>query len=117
MTNVGKQKMKTLRWRNRDSWEQTPDDFAKPPEEETTFIDLPNAPDTLEYLERDAKIKNFYKHMLEDSGYTVDKNKPLMNKALPKMNAKKALFITYEGKDYRLTQKKITRINFSHITH
>ena len=42
---------------------------------------------------------------LRDSGYTIDFDAPLITKAFPKLDAKKALFITYEGKDFRLTQK------------
>ena len=42
---------------------------------------------------------------LRDSGYTTDFDAPLVYKAFPKLDAKKALLITYEGKDFRLTQK------------
>ena len=39
--------------KNRDSWEQIQDGFAKPPEQETTFVEkLPDVPDTEENLER-----------------------------------------------------------------
>ena len=31
-----------------DDWEQTPDGFVKPPEDETSFADLPEAPGTIE---------------------------------------------------------------------
>ena len=55
-----------------ENWEQTPDGFVKPPEEETSFADLPDAPGTIESLELREKIKSFYKH-LEDKGYIVDK--------------------------------------------
>ena len=86
--------------KDRDSWEQTQDVYAKPPEQETSFDEkLPDAPDTIENLERDGKLIDFY-----------------MNKALPIMNDKKDIFMNYDGKDYRLT-KRITRMNFSHIAH
>ena len=85
----GQTKDENIEMKNRDSWEQTPNEFAKPPEQETSLDEkLPIAPDTIEYLERDVKIKNFYKHMLK-KGYTVDKNAPLMNKALYWMDDKK----------------------------
>ena len=84
--------------KNRDDWEQTPDDFAKPPEEETSFDDnLPETPGTPMSLEKQEKIKSFYKY-LEDSGFTVDRNTQLGQKALFRMNADKELFITYKGK-------------------
>ena len=102
--------------KNRDSWEQTQDGFAKPPEQETSFDEkLPVAPDTIENIERDDKLIDFYLDKRK-KGYIVDKYKPLMNKALPIMNDKKDLFMNYDGKDYRLT-KKITRMNFSHMAH
>ena len=41
---------------DRDDWEQTQDGFAKLPEEETTFIDLPDAPETLVSLAKQDKI-------------------------------------------------------------
>ena len=92
--------------KNRDSWEQTQDGFAKPPEQETSFDEkLPVAPDTEENLERDDKLIDFYLDKRE-KGYKVDRNAPLMNKALPKMNDKKDLFMNYDDKDYRLTKKK-----------
>ena len=91
--------------KNRDSWEQTQDGFAKPPEQETTFDEkLPDAPDTEENLERDDKLLDFYLDKRE-KGYTVDRYKPLMSKALVKMNDKKDLFMNYDDKDYRLTKK------------
>ena len=91
--------------KNRDSWEQTQDGFAKPPEQETSFDEkLPDAPDTIENLERDDKLIGFYMNMRE-KGYAVDRNAPLMNKALPIMNDKKDLFMNYDSKDYRLTKK------------
>ena len=59
-----------------ENWEQTPDGFVKPPEEETSFADLPDAFGTIESLELREKLKSFYKH-LEDNGYIVDRNAPL----------------------------------------
>ena len=92
--------------KNRDSWEQTQDGFAKPPEQETSFDEkLPDAPDTEENLERDDKLIDLYLDKRE-KGYTVDRNAPLMNKALVKMNDKKDLFMNYDDKDYILTKKK-----------
>ena len=48
------------------------DGFVKPPEEETSYADLPEVPGELEALSKREKIKSFYKH-LEDNGYIVDK--------------------------------------------
>ena len=62
-----------------ENWEQTPDGFVKPPEEETSFADLPDAFGTIESLELKEKVKSFYKH-LEDKGYIVDRNAPLEHK-------------------------------------
>ena len=59
-----------------ENWEQTPDGFVKPPEEETSFANLPDAIDTIESLELREKVESFYKH-LEDNGYIVDRNAPL----------------------------------------
>ena len=42
----------------RDSWEQTPDYFPKPQEQETSFVDLPDVPiasDKLISLEKQKK--------------------------------------------------------------
>ena len=101
---------------NRDSWEQTQDGFAKPPEQETTFVDLPVVPvasDDPVYFEKHLKLDDFYKH-LEDSGYTVDRNVLLIYKALSEMNDDKELFINYKGKEIRLTHVK-TQISFSRL--
>ena len=77
-----------------------------PPKAETSFVDiLPDTPGSPEYLEKQEKIKSFYKYF-EDSGYKVDKNAPLEYKASFKMNADKELAITYKGKTYRLTLEK-----------
>ena len=59
-----------------ENWEQTPDGFVKPPEEEKSFADLPDAYGEPAPLELREKVKSFYKH-LEDNGYTVDRNAPL----------------------------------------
>ena len=75
-----------------------------PPEVEIPFVDnLPDTPGSPESLEKQEKIKSFYKYF-EDSGYKVDKNAPLEYKASFKMNADNELAITYEGKTYRLTR-------------
>ena len=76
-----------------------------PPKAETSFVDnLPDTPGSPESLEKQEKIKSFYKYF-EDSGYKVDKNAPLEYKASFKMNADKELAITYKGKTYRLTRE------------
>ena len=59
-----------------DDWEQTKDGFVKPPEEETSFADLPDAFGTIESPALKEKVKSFYKD-LEDKGYIVDRNAPL----------------------------------------
>ena len=59
-----------------ENWEQTQDGFVKPPEEETSFANLPDAVGTIESLELREKVESFYKH-LEDKGYKVDRNAPL----------------------------------------
>ena len=101
---------------NRDSWEQTQDEFAESPEQETSFVDLPNAPGTPVSLAVNDKFKDFFKYM-QASGHTFDRDTPLANNAFPIMDAKKALFITYLGKNFRLTHTKITRIIFTQLTH
>ena len=42
-----------------ENWEQTQDGFVKPPEEETSFDDLPDAFGTIESLELREKLKSF----------------------------------------------------------
>ena len=64
-----------------ENWEQTPDGFVKPPEEETSFANLPDAFGNPASLELQEKIKSFYKH-LEDTGYIVDRNAPLEYKTI-----------------------------------
>ena len=59
-----------------ENWEQTPDGFVKPPEEETSFANLPDAFGTIESPALKEKVESFYKH-LEDNGYIVDRNAPL----------------------------------------
>ena len=45
-------------------WTQTKDDFAEPPEEETPFVDnLPGTSGTPMSLEKQEKIKSFYKYL------------------------------------------------------
>ena len=59
----GQPKFEKFEMEKRDDWEQTSqalDDFAKPPEEETSFVDLlvaPDAPDALVSLEKQTKIR------------------------------------------------------------
>ena len=82
-----------------DDWENN----LIPPEEETSFIDnLPDVPGTPVSLAKQEKINSFYK-FLEDNGYNVDKNAPLDNGALFKMNEDKQLAVDYKGKLIRLT--------------
>ena len=64
----------------RDDWEQTQDGFVKPPEDETSFADLPEAPGTIESPALKEKIESFYKY-LDDNGFNVNKNAPLEHKA------------------------------------
>ena len=59
-----------------ENWEQTKDGFVKPPEEETSFVDLPDAFGTIESPALKEKVEKFYKY-LEDKGYIVDRNAPL----------------------------------------
>ena len=51
-----------------ENWEQTPDGFVKPPEDEVSYADLPDALGEPSSLELQEKIKSFYKY-LEDRGY------------------------------------------------
>ena len=64
-----------------ENWEQTPDGFVKPPEDEVSYADLPDAYGNPASLELQEKIKSFYKH-LEDTGYIVNKNAPLEYKTI-----------------------------------
>ena len=59
-----------------ENWEQTQDGFVKPPEDEVSYADLPDALGEPASLELQEKIKSFYKQ-LEDEGYIVNKNAPL----------------------------------------
>ena len=80
-----------------ENWEQTQDGFVKPPEEETSFADLPDAFGTIESLELREKLKKFYKD-LEDNGYIVDRNAPLEHKVLFDMDQyTRRLGATYHG--------------------
>ena len=100
----GQTKYENIEMEKRDSCKQTPDEFAKPPEQETTFIDnLPDAPETIVSIAKEEKIKSYHKY-LEDNGYTVDRNAQLEHGAVYKMNANKELVISYKGKIIRLTQ-------------
>ena len=90
---------------NRDDWDETQYWFD-PTEEETPFVDnLPDTPGTPMSLEKQEKIKSFYKY-LEDGCYKVDRNAPLEYGASFKMNADKELAITYKSKTIRLTHVK-----------
>ena len=62
-----------------DDWGQTPDEFVKPPEEETS-LSLPEAPGTIESPATQEKIESFYK-CLDNNGFNVNKNAPLEHKA------------------------------------
>ena len=64
-----------------ENWEQTQDGFVKPPEEETSFANLPDAVGTIESPALKEKVESFYKH-LEDNGYKVDRNAPLEYKVV-----------------------------------
>ena len=64
-----------------ENWEQTQDGFVKPPEEETSFANLPDAVGTIESPALKEKVESFYKH-LEDKGYRVDRNAPLEYKVV-----------------------------------
>ena len=59
-----------------ENWEQTQDGFVKPPEDEVSYADLPDAIGEPAFLELQEKIKSFYKY-LEDMGYEVNKFAPL----------------------------------------
>ena len=69
-----------IEMKDRDSWEQTEDGFVKPPEDETSFADLPDAYGEPASLELREKLKKFYKD-LEDKGYIVDRSAPLEYRA------------------------------------
>ena len=79
-----------------DDWEQTPDGFVKPPEEETSLT-LPEAPGTTESPALKEKIKSFYE-FLEDNGFNVNKNAPLEHKATFTISADKKLGVNYKDK-------------------
>ena len=106
-----------IEMKNRDSWEQTQDGFAKPPEQETSFDEkLPDVPDdTPVPLAVRDKFMDFRMYM-RDSGYKIDIDAPLINKAFPKMDNKNALFIKYEEKYFRLTQKNNSNKFLSYST-
>ena len=80
-----------------ENWEQTQDEFVKPPEDETSFADLPDAFGEPVSLQLQEKLKKFYKH-LEDKGYIVDRNAPLEHKALFELNEHTgSLSVIYHG--------------------
>ena len=56
----GQTKDENIEMKNRDDWEQTPDEFTELPAEETPFVDnLPETPGTPMSLEKQEKIKTF----------------------------------------------------------
>ena len=80
-----------------ENWEQTPDGFVKPPEEEMSFADLPDAFGTIESPALKEKIESFYKH-LEDKGYIVDRNAPLEHRVNFEIDAHtRRLSVIYHG--------------------
>ena len=80
-----------------ENWKQTPDGFVKPPEDETSFADLPDAFGEPVSLELQEKLKKFYKH-LEDKGYIVDRNAPLEHKAIFELDLNtRSLSVIYHG--------------------
>ena len=89
-----------------ENWEQTPDGFVKPPEE-TTFVDLPEAPGTIESPALKEKIESFYKY-LDDKGFNVNKNAPLEHKATFTISADRKLGINYKGKTIWLSHIRNT---------
>ena len=89
-----------------DDWEQTPDGFAKPPEEETSLT-LPEAPGTIESPATQEKIESFYKY-LDDNGFNVNKNAPLEHKARFTKSADNKLGIIYKGETIWLSHIRNT---------
>ena len=89
-----------------DDWEQTPDGFVKPPEEETSLT-LPEAPGTIESPALKEKNKSFYE-FLEDNGFNVNKNAPLEHKARFTKSADNKLGIIYKGETIWLTHIRNT---------
>ena len=80
-----------------ENWEQTEDGFVKPPEDETSFADLPDAFGTIESPALKEKIKSFYKY-LEDKGYIVDRTAPLEHKARFEFDPTTGrLYVVYHG--------------------
>ena len=52
----GQTRDENIEMKNCDDWEQTQDGFAKPPEQETTFVDnLPDAPETIVSIAKEEK--------------------------------------------------------------
>ena len=77
-----------------ENWEQTQDGFVKPPEDEVSYADLPDALGEPSSLELQEKIKSFYKQ-LEDTGYIVNKNAPLEHKLKFKLSDSGRLSLHY----------------------
>ena len=90
-----------------ENWEQTPDGFVKPPEEETSFADLPEAPGIIESPALKEKIESFYKY-LDDNGFNVNKNAPLEHKARFTKSADNKLGIIYKGETIWLSHIRNT---------
>ena len=90
-----------------ENWEQTEDGFVKPPEEETSFADLPEAPGIIEYPAIKEKIESFYKY-LDDNGFNVNKNAPLEHKARFTKSADNKLGIIYKGETIWLSHIRNT---------
>ena len=80
-----------------ENWEQTQDGFVKPPEEETSFVDLPDAFGTIESPALKEKVEKFYKD-LEDKGYIVDRTAPLEHRVAFEIDAHtRRLSVIYHG--------------------
>ena len=80
-----------------ENWEQTQDGFVKPPEEETSFVDLPDAFGTIESPALKEKVDKFYKD-LEDKGYIVDRTAPLEHRVAFEIDAHtRRLSVIYHG--------------------
>ena len=90
-----------------ENWEQTEDGFVKPPEEETSFADLPEAPGIIESPALKEKIESFYKY-LDDNGFNVNKNAPLEHKARFTKSADNRLGIIYKGETIWLSHIRNT---------
>ena len=96
-----------IEMKDRDSWEQTPDGFVKPPEDEASFADLPEAPGTIESPALKEKIESFYKY-LHDNGFNVNKNAPLEHKVTFTISADRKLGINYKDETIWISHEKDT---------